>query len=107
MWRGAGEPGSRENQSQQYEKPVSGSRNRRRCSRRTLQRGARLELQLRQQNLRLLQSQFGEGKVEFARRGEGAWTKMKNGVLLDANFQRQQAQLELLKTAGQLDKVLE
>jgi hypothetical protein len=26
---------------------------------------------------------------------------------LEANFQRQQAQLELLRTAGQLDKVLE
>jgi hypothetical protein len=26
---------------------------------------------------------------------------------LDANFLRQQAQLDLLKTAGQLDKVLE
>jgi len=27
--------------------------------------------------------------------------------LLDATFQRQQAQLDLLKTAGQLDKVLQ
>jgi hypothetical protein len=26
-------------------------------------------------------------------------------AFLDANFQRQQAQLDLLKTAGQLDKV--
>jgi len=26
---------------------------------------------------------------------------------LDANFQRQQAQLELLRAAGQLDKVLQ
>ena len=26
---------------------------------------------------------------------------------LDANFQRQQAQLELLRAAGQMDKVLE
>jgi hypothetical protein len=28
-------------------------------------------------------------------------------ALLDATFQRQQAQLDLLKTAGQLDKVLQ
>jgi hypothetical protein len=28
-------------------------------------------------------------------------------LFLDASFQRQQAQLELLRTAGQLDKVLE
>jgi hypothetical protein len=28
-------------------------------------------------------------------------------ALLDATFQRQQAQLDLLKSAGQLDKVLE
>ena len=68
----------------------------------------RLELQLAQQNLAVLQSQFGEGKanlrdVERARLDEGEkWMDF-----LDANFQRQQAQLDLLKTAGQLDKVLE
>jgi hypothetical protein len=28
-------------------------------------------------------------------------------AFLDANFQRQQAQLELLRTAGQLEKALE
>ena len=69
---------------------------------------ARLELQLVQQNLAMLQSQFGEGKanlreVEKARLDENE----KWMVYLDANFQRQQAQLELLRTAGQLDKVLE
>ena len=69
---------------------------------------ARLELQLSQQNLAVLQSQFGEGKlnlrdVEKARLDESdKWM-----AFLDANFQRQQAQLELLRTAGQLDKVLE
>jgi outer membrane protein TolC len=69
---------------------------------------ARLELQLAQQNLAVLQSQFGEGKanlreVERARLDENErWM-----AYLDANFQRQQAQLELLRTAGQLDKVLE
>jgi outer membrane protein TolC len=67
---------------------------------------ARLELQLAQQNVAVLQSRFSEGKlnlreVEKARLEENdKWM-----AYLDANFQRQQAQIELLKTAGQLDKV--
>lgn len=69
---------------------------------------ARLELQLAQQNVGVLQSQFGEGKtnlreVERARLDENE----KWMAYLDANFQRQQAQLDLLRTAGQLDKVLQ
>jgi len=67
---------------------------------------ARLELQLAQQNVAVLQAQFGEGKlnlreVERARLDENE----KWMAYLDANFQKQQAQLELLKTVGQLDKV--
>ena len=67
---------------------------------------ARLELQLAQQNIAVLQQQFAEGKVnlrdvERARLEENE----KWMAYLDANFQRQQAQLDLLKTAGQLDKV--
>jgi outer membrane protein TolC len=67
---------------------------------------ARLELQLAQQNVAVLQAQFGEGKlnlrdVEKARLEENE----KWMAYLDANFQKQQAQLDLLKTAGQLDKV--
>jgi outer membrane protein len=67
---------------------------------------ARLELQLAQQNVAVFQSQFAEGKlnlreVERARLEENE----KWMTYLDANFQKQQAQLELLKTAGQLDKV--
>jgi len=67
---------------------------------------ARLELQLAQQNVAVLQSQFGEGKlnlreVEKARLDENE----KWMAYLDANFQRQQAQIELLRTAGLLDKV--
>jgi outer membrane protein TolC len=67
---------------------------------------ARLELQLAQQDVAVLQAQFGEGKLnlrdmEKARLEENdKWM-----AYLDANFQKQQAQLELLKTAGQLDKV--
>ena len=69
---------------------------------------ARLELQLAQQNVAVLQSQFSEGKtnlrdVEKARLDENE----KWMAYLDANFHRQQAQLDLLKTAGQLDKVLQ
>ena len=67
---------------------------------------ARLELQLAQQNIAVLQEQFNEGKVnlrdvEKARLDENdKWM-----AYLDANFQRQQAQLDLLRTAGELDKV--
>ncbi|HWZ98576.1 MAG TPA: TolC family protein [Candidatus Dormibacteraeota bacterium] len=69
---------------------------------------ARLQLQLAQQSVGALQSQFEEGKtnlrdVERARLEESdRWM-----AYLDATFQRQQAQVELLRTAGQLDKVLE
>ena len=67
---------------------------------------ARLELQLAQQDVAVQQAQFAEGKlnlreVEKARLEENE----KWMAYLDANFQKQQAQLELLKTAGQLDKV--
>ena len=67
---------------------------------------ARLELQLAQQNVAVLQAQFDEGKLnlrdmEKARLDENE----KWMAYLDANFQKQQAQVELLKTAGQLDKV--
>ena len=69
---------------------------------------ARLELQLAQQNLQELQERFAEGKaglreVEKARLEENE----KWMALLDATFARQQAQLDLLKTAGQLDKILQ
>ena len=69
---------------------------------------ARLELQLVQQNLAELQARFEEGKVTLT---EVEKTRLDENekwmALLDATFQRQQAQLDLLKTAGQLDKVLE
>ena len=67
---------------------------------------ARLELQLAEENVAVLEAQFGEGKLnlrdmEKARLDENdKWL-----AYLDATFQKQQAQLELLKTAGQLDKV--
>jgi outer membrane protein TolC len=69
---------------------------------------ARLELQLAQQKLSVLQSQFGEGKANL-RDVEKAQLEQSEKWLayLDANFQRQQAQLELLRTAGQIEKALE
>ena len=69
---------------------------------------ARLELQLSQQNLAVLQSQFGEGKVNLREVEKARLDENEKWMgYLDANFHRQQAQLDLLKTAGQLDKVLQ
>jgi outer membrane protein TolC len=67
---------------------------------------ARLELQLAQQNVTVFQSQFGEGRINL-REVEKARLEESDKWMayLDANFQRQQAQLDLLQTAGQLDKV--
>jgi len=67
---------------------------------------ARLELQLAQQNVAVLQSQFGEGKLNLREMERARLEESEKWMAyLDANFQRQQAQLDLLRTAGQLDKV--
>jgi len=67
---------------------------------------ARLELQLAQQNLEVLQSQFGEGRVNLREVERARVTENDRWMeYLDANFARQQAELDLLQTAGQLDKV--
>src|ERR1700674_514202 len=67
---------------------------------------ARLELQLAQQNVSVLQAQFAEGKLNLREVERGRLEENEKWMAyLDANFQKQQAQLELLKTAGQLDKV--
>jgi len=69
---------------------------------------ARLDLQLAQENLHVLQAQFEEGRanlreVEKARLDESdKWM-----AFLDADYERQQAQLELLRTTGQLARVLQ
>ena len=67
---------------------------------------ARLELQLAQQDLTVLQSQFAEGRINL-REVEKARLEESDKWMayLNANFQRQQTQLDLLQTAGQLDKV--
>lgn len=67
---------------------------------------ARLDLQLAQETLQLLQAKFDQGRatlqeVEQARLDESdKWV-----AFLDANFARQQAQLTLLQATGQLAKV--
>jgi len=67
---------------------------------------ARLELQLAQQNVTVFQSQFAEGRINL-REVERARLEENDKWMayLDAKFQRQQAQLDLLQTAGQIDKV--
>ena len=67
---------------------------------------ARLELQLAQQDVAVLQSQLDEGKVNLREVERARVTENEKWMAyLDANFQRQQAQLDLLQAAGQLDKV--
>jgi outer membrane protein TolC len=69
---------------------------------------ARLELKLAQENVRVLQAQFDEGRVnlrdlEKARLEEND----KWRAFLDSDFERQKAQLELLRTTGQLAKAFQ
>jgi outer membrane protein len=67
---------------------------------------ARLELQLAQQDVAVLQSQLDEGKINLREVERARLEENEKWMLyLDANFQRQQAQLDLLEAAGQLDKV--
>jgi outer membrane protein TolC len=67
---------------------------------------ARLELQLAQQNVAVLQAQFSEGKLSLPNMEKARLDENDKWMAyLDAKFQRQQAQLDLLKAAGQLDKV--
>jgi outer membrane protein TolC len=67
---------------------------------------ARLELQLAQQDVAVLQSQLDEGKINLREVERARLEENETWMLyLNANFQRQQAQLDLLQTAGQLDKV--
>ena len=69
---------------------------------------ARLELQLAQENVRVLQAQFDQGRGSL-KDLEAAHLEENDKWLayLDANYARQQAQLNLLKTTGQVSKVLQ
>jgi outer membrane protein len=64
---------------------------------------ARLELDLAQQNLQVLQAQFQQGRASV-RDMEAAQLDENDKWLafLDADFARQQAQLDLLRTTGQV-----
>jgi len=69
---------------------------------------ARLESELAQQNLQVLQSQFQQGRasvrdLETAQLDENE----KSLAFLDADFARQQAELDLLRTTGQLVQVFQ
>ncbi len=69
---------------------------------------ARLELQLAQENVRVLQAQFDGGRGSL-KDLEAAHIEENDKWLafLDANYSRQHAQLELLHTTGQLAQVLQ
>ena len=69
---------------------------------------ARLELQLAQENVRVLQAQFDEGRGSL-KDLEAAHIEENDKWLafLDANYSRQQAQLDLLRATGQLGQVLQ
>ena len=69
---------------------------------------AKLELQLAQENVRVLQSQFDEGRGSLQDL-EAAHIEENNKWLafLDANYARQQVQIDLLHTTGQLAQVLQ
>src|ERR1700736_5657221 len=67
---------------------------------------ARLELQLAQQDVAVFQSQYSEGKLNLREVEKARLTENERWMAyLDATFARQQAQLELLRVAGQLNKV--
>jgi outer membrane protein TolC len=67
---------------------------------------ARLQLQLAQQDVAVYQSQYAEGKLNLREVERARLTENERWMAyLDASFARQQAQLELLRTAGQLNKV--
>ena len=69
---------------------------------------ARLELQLAQENVQVLQAQFDQGRGSL-KDLEAAHLEENDKWLayLDANYARQQAQLDLLRSTGQLSKVLQ
>jgi outer membrane protein TolC len=69
---------------------------------------AKLELQLAQENVRVLQSQFDEGRVSLQDL-EAAHIDENNKWLsfLDSNYARQQVQIDLLHSTGQLAQVLQ
>lgn len=69
---------------------------------------ARLELELAQQNLQVLQSQFQQGRASIRELEGGQLDENEKWLaFLDAEFAHQQAELDLLRTTGQLAQVFQ
>ena len=69
---------------------------------------ARLELELAQQNLQVLQSQFQQGRTSIREMEGGQLNENEKWLaFLDAEFAHQQAELDLLRTTGQLAQVFQ
>jgi len=69
---------------------------------------ARLALQLAQENLRILQARFEEGRVNLRDLEKARLEEMDRWrEFLNADFSRQRTQLELLKSTGQLARVFQ
>jgi outer membrane protein TolC len=69
---------------------------------------ARLDLKLAQQSLQVVQSQFDQGRVTLRDIEQAHLAESdKWQAFLDADFQRQQAELALLQATGQVSKILQ
>lgn len=69
---------------------------------------ARLELELAQQNLQVLQSQYQQGRASIRDLEGGQLDENEKWLaFLDAEFAHQQAELDLLRTTGQLAQVFQ
>jgi len=69
---------------------------------------ARLDLQLAQENVQVLQAKFDQGSVTLRDMEQARLDENDKWVaFLDANFARQQGQLSLLQATGQLAKVFQ
>jgi outer membrane protein TolC len=69
---------------------------------------ARLQLELAQQNLQVLQSQFQQGRASIRDLEGGQLDENEKWLaFLDAEFAHQQAELDLLRTTGQLAQVFQ
>lgn len=69
---------------------------------------ARLELKLAQQDLGIVQAKFGQGRANLAELEQARLDESEKWLaFLDAEFDRQRAGLELLKTTGQLAQVFQ
>lgn len=69
---------------------------------------ARLEMELAQENVRVLQAQYEEGRLALRDLEKARVEEHEKWMaFLDAEFLRQKAQLELLRSTGQLAQILQ